>query len=91
MKRTFEEAEEATYNFLATLSHHNLFDFPGARELKLDPEDVRCDAIVIGCVCARDRLNGQINDRWEGRLEAMHMYNIVNLSKLKNFIEQQQQ
>jgi hypothetical protein len=87
MKRaSFEKAEKAVYDLLATLAQKGIFEFPGASELGLKPEDIRCTALALACQCAKRRaINGEINERLEGRLEAMHLY-AVDLKDLQKFV-----
>jgi hypothetical protein len=86
-KHNFETAGSAVYQLLATLTTHNLLEFPGLRELKLKSNDIKGEALAIACVCAQHRSNGEIADRWEGRLEAMHAYDLVDLVELRHYIE----
>ena len=87
LKHNFEIADNAVYNLLATLTAHGLFEFPGLRELKLKANDITGEALAMACVCAKSRSDGEIAERWEGRLEAMHAYGLVDLVDLRRFIK----
>jgi len=86
-RHSFEIADNAVYNLLATLTAHNLLEFPGLRELGLKPKDINGEALAIACMCAHARSNGEIAERLEGRLEAMHAYDLVDLTELRHFVE----
>lgn len=86
LKHSFETAESAVYNLLASLTAHGLLEFPGLRELGLK-KDINGEALTMACECAKHRWNGEIAERWEGRLEAMHAYGLVDLIELQRFIE----
>jgi hypothetical protein len=87
LKCSFEIAENAVYQLLATLTAHNLFEFPGRARMRINHSDIKGDAIAIACTCAKSRFEGKIQERTEARLETMHAYGLVDLVELRHFVE----
>jgi hypothetical protein len=87
MKTSFEDADTEVYKLLATLQARNILEFPGLPALDMKPGDPKGEALAIAVVCTKARQEGSISDRWEGRLEAMHAYGIVDLVELRHFID----
>jgi hypothetical protein len=87
LKHSFEVADSAVYHLLATLTAHNLLEFPGLKELRLKPSEIKGDALAMACVCAKARAEGHVAERWEGRLESMHAYGLIDLIELRHFVD----
>jgi len=85
-RNSYQQAEEQVQELLATLTNRGFLEFPGLRQIGISSTDVRGDALAMACQCAKERFNGRIAERWEGRLEAMAVYGIVDLEALTKFV-----
>ena len=84
----FEAAENALHKLMATITHSCVATFPGLDDLRLESGDVRGGVLAMAWTCAMRRVGGEIDEKREGQLEALHAYGVVDCDVLSDYVRQ---